>query len=178
MKTDPKPPLLKSVRGFSPKIDATCFVAENAVVIGDVDVAAKSSIWFNVVIRGDVAPIRIGSEANIQDGSVIHGTFDKEGRNFGVTIEDRVTIGHMVMLHGCHIGKGSLIGMGSIVMDDVVIGEHCLVGAGSLVTEGSKFPAGSLIVGRPAKVKRQLTAEEIDLLELSADNYLLYSTWY
>lgn len=170
--------LIKSVRGFTPKIDESCFLAETATVIGDVEIADKSSIWFNVVIRGDVAPIRIGREVNIQDGSVIHGTFDKAGANFGVTLEDRVTIGHLVMLHGCHIGRGSLIGMGSIVMDDVKIGEHCLVGAGSLVTEGSKFPAGSLIVGRPAKVKRQLTSEEIDLLELSADNYLLYSTWY
>lgn len=169
---------LKSVRGFSPRIDATCYLADNAVVIGDVEIAEKSSIWFNVVVRGDVAPIRIGREVNIQDGSVIHGTFEKDGNNFGVTIEDRVTIGHLVMLHGCHIGRGSLIGMGSIVMDDAKIGEHCLIGAGSLVTEGSKFPAGSLIVGRPAKVKRQLSAEEIDLLELSADNYLLYSSWY
>ena len=169
---------LKSVRGFSPRIDATCYLADNAIDAGDVEVAEKSSIWFNVVVRGDVAPIRIGREVNIQDGSVIHGTFEKDGNNFGVTIEDRVTIGHLVMLHGCHIGRGSLIGMGSIVMDDVKIGEHCLVGAGSLVTEGSKFPAGSLIVGRPAKVKRQLSAEEIDLLELSADNYLLYSSWY
>jgi carbonic anhydrase/acetyltransferase-like protein (isoleucine patch superfamily) len=170
--------LLKEVRGFFPRIESGCFLAENAVIIGDVEIAAKSSIWFHATLRGDVAPIRIGHEVNVQDGCVIHGTFEKDGKNFGVTLEDRVTIGHSVVLHGCHIGKGSLVGMGSIVMDGVKIGEHCLIGAGSLVTEGSQFPAGSLIVGRPAKVKRSLTAEEIDLLEQSADNYLLYSSWY
>jgi carbonic anhydrase/acetyltransferase-like protein (isoleucine patch superfamily) len=170
--------LIKTMRGVTPEIEKSCFVAENAVIIGDVKIAEKSSIWYNVVIRGDVAPIRVGREVNIQDGTVVHGTFDKEGENYGVTLEDRVTIGHLVMLHGCHIGKGSLIGMGSIVMDDVHVGEQSLVGAGSLLTEGSKFPPRSLIVGRPAKVKRELTAEEVEMLERSADNYLLYKTWY
>lgn len=170
--------LIKAMRGFTPEIASSCFVAENAVVIGDVKIAEKSSIWYNVVIRGDVAPIRVGREVNIQDGAVVHGTYEKEGENYGVTLEDRVTIGHLVMLHGCHIGKASLIGMGSIVMDDVHVGEHCLVGAGSLLTEGSKFPPRSLIVGRPAKVKRELSAEEVEMLERSADNYLLYKTWY
>jgi len=121
-----------------------------------------------------VMPIRIGKEANIQDGSVLHGTYQK----FGCNIEDRVTIGHLVMLHGCTIGRESLIGMGSIVMDGAEIGAQSIVGAGSLVTEGSKFPPRSLILGRPAKVKRELTEEEIKALKYSADNYLLYKTWY
>lgn len=163
-----------SVRGYTPRIAPKVFIGDNARIIGDVHIEEKSSIWYNVTIRGDVAPIRIGKEVNVQDGTVIHGTFNK----FGTTLHDRVTVGHLAMLHGCEIGECTLIGMGSIVMDGSKIGKHCLVGAGSLVTEGSVFEDGSLIVGRPAKVKRKLTDEEIKLLELSADNYLLYKTWY
>ncbi|MGZ3744612.1 MAG: gamma carbonic anhydrase family protein [Pseudobdellovibrionaceae bacterium] len=163
-----------SVRGFKPEIADNVFVADNARIIGDVKIGSGSSVWYNVTIRGDVMPIRIGNEANIQDGSVLHGTYGK----FGCTVEDRVTIGHLVMLHGCTIGRESLIGMGSIVMDGAVIGERCIVGAGSLVTENSKFPPFSLIIGRPAKVKRALSAEEVKALSHSADNYLLYKTWY
>lgn len=164
----------ESVRGFTPKIDSSCFIAANAAIIGNVSIGEKSSIWYNVVLRGDVNSIKIGKETNIQDGTVVHGTYEK----YGTILHDRVTIGHLAMLHGCEIGRGSLIGMGSIVMDGAKIGEHCLVGAGSLVTEGSVFPPRSLILGRPAKFKRELTAEEVDLLEQSADNYLLYSSWY
>jgi gamma-carbonic anhydrase len=166
--------MIKALRGKTPKIDKSCFVAENTAIIGDVEIKEKSSIWFNVVVRGDVNSIRIGKESNIQDGSVIHGTYEK----FGTTIGNRVTIGHLVMLHGCSIGDGCLIGMGSIVMDGAKIGAQSLVGAGSLVTEGSIFPPRSLILSRPAKFKRELTAEELENLELSADNYLHYSTWY
>lgn len=162
------------LKGFTPKLAKDVFVADNARIIGDVELGENSSVWYNVTIRGDVMPIRIGKEANIQDGSVLHGTYKK----FGCTIEDRVTVGHLVMLHGCHIGRESLIGMGSIVMDGAEIGEQCIVGAGSLVTEGAKFPPRSLILGRPAKVKRPLTEEEIKALSYSADNYLLYKTWY
>lgn len=161
-------------RGVSPIIGEDVFIADNARIISDVEIGDRSSIWYNVVIRGDVMPIRIGKEVNVQDGSVIHGTFGK----WGTTLHDRVTIGHLVMLHGCEIGRGTLVGMGSIVMDGVQVGEHCLIGAGSLVTEGTKIPPRSLVVGSPAKVKRPLTDEEVELLEKSADNYLLYKTWY
>ncbi len=163
-----------SARGFTPSIAKDSYIAPSAMVIGDVVLKAGTSVWFNSVIRGDVMPIRIGRESNVQDNCVLHGTYGK----FGCTLEDRVTLGHSVILHGCHIGRESLIGMGSIVMDGAVIGEQSLVGAGSLVTEGSKFPPRSLIVGRPAKVKRPLTDEEIKSLSQSADNYLLYKTWY
>lgn len=166
--------LIRPVRGFNPEIHSRCFVAPNAAIIGDVKIAEKSSIWYNVTIRGDVMPIRIGKETNIQDGTVIHGTFGK----YGTTIHDRVTVGHLAMLHGCEIGSRCLIGMGAIIMDGCQIGEQSVVGAGSLVTEGSKFPPRSLILGSPAKVKRELTAEEIAFLDQSADNYLLYSSWY
>lgn len=163
-----------SVRGFTPQIAKDCFVAEGSAIIGNVEIGSKSSIWYNTVLRGDVNHIKIGKEVNIQDGAVIHGTYEK----YGTTLHDRVTIGHLAMLHGCVIGRGTLVGMHSVVMDGVEIGENCLVGAGSLCTEGSKFPPRSLIIGRPAKVKRELTPEEIRSLEQSADNYLLYSTWY
>lgn len=161
-------------RGKRPVIAEKTFIADNARIIGDVEVGEGSSVWYNVTIRGDVMPIRIGKEVNVQDGSVLHGTYGK----YGCTLHDRVTIGHLVMLHGCEIGRVSLIGMGSIVMDGAKIGEYSLVGAGSLVTEGSEFPPRSLIIGRPARVKRTLTDEEVALLEKSADNYLLYKTWY
>ncbi len=162
------------LRGKTPQIAEKVFIADNARLIGDVTVGAGSSIWFNVTLRGDVMPIVVGREVNIQDGSVVHGTFQK----CGTVIEDRVTIGHLVMLHGCRIGARCLIGMGSILMDQCEIGEQSIVAAGSLVTEGSVFPPRSLIVGSPAKVKRPLTEKEIQFLDQSADNYLLYKSWY
>jgi len=163
-----------SARGKTPQVGSDCFVAPTGFLIGDVTLGDKCSIWFNVTLRGDVMPIKIGKEVNVQDGSTLHGTFNK----CGVEIGDRATIGHNVVLHGCKIGRETLIGMGSIVMDQAEVGDHCIVGAGSLITEGSKFPNGSLILGRPAKVVRQLTAQEMDFLPRSADNYLLYKTWY
>jgi carbonic anhydrase/acetyltransferase-like protein (isoleucine patch superfamily) len=166
--------LIKTVRGFHPKIHPNAWRAENCAIIGDVEIGEKSTIWYNVTLRGDVNQIRIGKETNIQDGTVVHGTWQEHG----TFIEDRVTVGHLVMLHGCTIKSGSLIGMGSIIMDGAVIGENSLVGAGSLVTEGSVFPPGSLILGRPAKVKRALTEDEIKGLQESADHYLMYASWY
>lgn len=165
---------LVQARGHNPILGDDVFVADNARIIGDVKIGSKSSIWFNVTVRGDVMPISIGTETNIQDNSVLHGTFGKHA----CVVSDRVTIGHSVILHGCHIGHRCLIGMGSIVMDGAVIGDHSIVGAGSLVTEGKKFEPYSLIVGRPAVFKRKLTDDEIKFLDQSADNYLLYKTWY
>jgi carbonic anhydrase/acetyltransferase-like protein (isoleucine patch superfamily) len=167
-------PIVRPLLGHQPKIAGTAFLAENCAIIGDVQIGERASIWYNVTLRGDVMPIVIGDESNIQDGSVVHGTYKK----CGTTIGKRVTVGHLAMLHGCQIGDGCLIGMGSIIMDQTEIGEHSIVGAGSLVTEGSRFPPRSLILGRPAQLKRALTDDEIKLLELSADNYLLYKTWY
>lgn len=167
------PPLI-TARDKTPQLGQDVFMAEGAQIIGDVQIGERSSIWFNTTLRGDVMPIIIGKETNVQDGSVLHGTYGK----FGCEIGDRVTIGHSVILHGCKIGTRCLIGMGSIVMDGAEIGEFSVVGAGSLVTEGKKFPPRSLIVGRPAAVKRPLNEDELKFLEQSADNYLLYKTWY
>ena len=165
---------LVSAKNFTPIIHSDVFLADNCRVIGDVEIQSGSSIWYNVTIRGDVMPIRIGKEVNIQDGSVLHGTYGK----FGCTVQDRVTVGHGVILHGCQIENTCLIGMGSIVMDGAKIGHHSVVGAGSLVTEGKSFEPYSLIVGRPAVFKRKLTEDEIKFLDQSADNYILYKSWY
>ncbi len=162
------------VNGIHPRLHPTVWVAPTATVIGDVEIGEKSSIWFNTVIRGDVFKMIIGREVNIQDSCVLHGTFGK----CGVTIGNRVTVGHQVILHGCEIGEGSLIGMGAVIMDKALIGKNSLVGAGSLVTEGSIFEEGTLIFGRPAKAQRKLKSEELAKLQKSADNYLLYTTWY
>jgi len=166
--------IIRPARGFQPEIPQDVFVAESAAIIGDVKIGSKASIWYNVTIRGDVMPIKIGAETNIQDNSVLHGTYEE----YGCTIGKRVTVGHSVILHGCTIGDCSLIGMGSIIMDGAEIGEHSLVAAGSLITEGKKFPPRSLIVGRPALVKRTLTDQEVQDLETSADHYLMYTSWY
>ncbi|PWU20075.1 MAG: gamma carbonic anhydrase family protein [Bdellovibrio sp.] len=166
--------ILRTVRGKTPQIDPSCFIAENAVLVGDLVLGRRSSVWYNVTLRADVASIRIGDESNIQDGTVVHGTFEK----YATTIGHRVTVGHMVMLHGCRIGDGCLIGMGSVIMDGALVGENSLVGAGSLITEGKIFPPRSLILGRPARRVRELNEGELRGLEESADHYLLYSSWY
>jgi gamma-carbonic anhydrase len=161
-------------RGFLPQVGPDVFIADGAKIIGDVQIAEGCSIWYNTTLRGDVMPIKIGKQTNIQDGSTLHGTFGKQA----CTIGERVTIGHNVILHGCEIGSTTLIGMGSIVMDGAKVPDHCIVGAGSLVTEGKVFEPYSLIVGRPAVFKRKLNDQEIEFLDQSADNYLLYKTWY
>ncbi|MAV92230.1 MAG: gamma carbonic anhydrase family protein [Bdellovibrionaceae bacterium] len=166
--------MIHKARGFEPKIDSSCFVAPSAEIIGNVTVGKKSSIWYNTTLRGDVMPIAIGDETNIQDGTVIHGTFEKAAAQIG----NRVTIGHSVILHGCRVDDLCLIGMGSILMDDSHIPERCVVGAGSLVTEGSKFESGWLILGRPAKTIRPLNEKELKFLDQSADNYMKYTEWY
>ena len=166
--------MLREVRGKTPIIGADSYVADNASVIGDVQIGTECTILFSSVVRGDVMPIRIGNQCNIQDLVMIHGTYQK----VGTTLGDRVSVGHGAILHGATVDSGSLIGMGVILMDGCHIGENCLVAAGSLVTENSSFPPGQLIVGRPASVKRALTSKEIESLGKSADNYLLYKKWY
>lgn len=157
-----------------PSIGKGTYLAPSSVVVGNVTMGENCSIWFNTTIRGDVMPIEIGAETNIQDNTVIHGTYKKCGAKIG----KRVSVGHSVVLHGCEIGDRCLIGMGAIIMDQVKIGADSLVAAGTLVTQGTEFPSGVLIMGRPAAVKRQLTEDEIKFLNQSADNYLLYKSWY
>ncbi|MFM2036569.1 MAG: 2,3,4,5-tetrahydropyridine-2,6-dicarboxylate N-acetyltransferase [Pseudomonadota bacterium] len=156
-----------SLDGNSPKIDPSAWVADNAQVVGNVTLGAQSSVWFGAVIRGDSAAIEVGEGSNIQDGSVLHVDTGKP-----LVIGKHVTVGHMVMLHGCTVGDDSLIGIGAVVLNGARIGKNCLVGAGSLVTEGKEFPDGSMIMGTPAKVVRQLTPEQIDGLHASALHYI------
>ncbi len=166
--------MILTLRGKTPIIAPDVFVAENASIIGDVEIGEKSSIWYNTVLRGDVHEIRIGRECNIQDGTIIHATYQK----CGTYLEEKVSIGHMVVLHGCKIGHTSLIGMGAIVMDNAVIPPFSLVGAGALVTENSEFPEKHLILGRPARAVRPLKEQELAFLPQSAANYIFYKTWY
>ncbi|MEZ7829571.1 MAG: gamma carbonic anhydrase family protein [Brachymonas denitrificans] len=151
----------------TPQIADSAWVADNAEVMGDVRLGENVSIWFNTTLRGDNDPITIGDGTNIQDGSVLH---TDEG--VPLTIGRNVTVGHMVMLHGCSIGDESLIGIGAIVLNGAKIGRNCLVGAGALVTEGKEFPDGSMIIGSPAKVVRQLTPEQMEGLRYSAQHYI------
>ena len=150
-----------------PYINHDSWIAPNATVIGDVRIHKNASLWWNVVARGDNDPITIGENSNVQDGSVLH-------TDVGVplVIGSNCTIGHMVMLHGCNIGDGSLIGIGSVILNRAVIGKNCLVGAKSLVPEGKEFPDGVLILGSPARVLRPLTPEEIATVNGSAQHYV------
>ncbi len=154
--------------GHWPDIHETAFVAPSADVIGEVKVGASSSIWFQVVVRGDVNWITIGERTNVQDHSMLHVTRKKSPLKIG----DEVTIGHRVTLHGCTLGNRILVGMGAIVLDDAVIGDDCIIGAGALITKGTQVPPGSLILGSPAKVVRPLKPEEIAFLKQSAENYV------
>ncbi|MEY2632472.1 MAG: hypothetical protein RIR00_1126 [Pseudomonadota bacterium] len=150
-----------------PQIDPSAWIAPNATLIGDIRLAPNSSIWWNAVIRGDNDPISIGENTNIQDGSVLH---TDEG--VPMQIGSNVTVGHLVMLHGCTIGDGSLIGIGSTILNRAVIGKHCIVGANTLIPEGKTFPDRVLIVGSPGKVVRELNDAEVQRLQASALHYV------
>lgn len=152
---------------FAPTIDPTAYITDSATLIGQVQVQARASVWFNVTIRGDNEPIVIGEGSNVQEGSVLHAD-----PGFPLTLGKHVTIGHMAMVHGCTIGDGTLIGIQAVVLNGARIGKNCVVGAGALVTEGKEFPDGSMIVGSPARVVRQLTPEQIDGLRHSAQHYM------
>jgi len=166
--------MLKPFRGVHPRIHPTAFVEESAQVIGDVHLGEESSIWFNAVVRGDVHYIRIGDRTNIQDNSVIHVRNDSHP----TMLEDEVTVGHSVTLHGCYVEKGSLIGIGSIVLDDVHVGALSIVAAGALVSPGTVIPPRSLVMGLPAKVKRELTDAEVNDLSVFWKNYVEYTKMY
>lgn len=156
-----------------PEIDQSVFLAPNCTVIGQCHIGANSSIWFNTVLRGDVNEIRIGQNTNIQDGSVVHCDHDHP-----VKVSDHVTIGHNAIIHGCTIGSNCIIGMGATILDGAVIGSNCIVGANSLVTSGKQIPDGSLVMGSPAKVVRQLTSEEIQGITKSVMGYVNLSKQY
>ena len=157
----------------SPSLAPSAWMAPNATLIGDVHLAAEASLWWNVVVRGDTDRISIGERSNIQDGSVLH-----TDAGIQLQIGRGVTVGHMVMVHGCSIGDNCLIGIGSILLNRAVIGRNSLVGANTLIPEGKVFPEGVLILGSPGKVVRELTAEEIARISSSADHYVANAARY
>ncbi|MBY0124177.1 gamma carbonic anhydrase family protein [Bacillus sp. S/N-304-OC-R1] len=156
-----------------PKIADSVFIADYATVTGDVEIGDESSVWFNTVIRGDVAPTIIGKKVNIQDNSVLH-----QSPNNPLILEDEVTVGHQVVLHSCIIRRKALIGMGSIILDGAEIGEGAFIGAGSLVPQGKKIPPNTLAFGRPAKVIRELTPDDIEDMERISREYAEKAQFY
>jgi carbonic anhydrase/acetyltransferase-like protein (isoleucine patch superfamily) len=167
--------LIKPLRGITPKIGKNCFLAETAVIIGDVEIGDDCSIWYGAVLRGDVNSIRIGNRVNIQDNSVLHTTYQKTT----IRIGDDVTVGHNVIVHGAEVQNGALLGMGSTVMDNAVVGEGAIVAANALVLENTRVEAGSVYAGVPAKFVKKVDPDlSKDMNERIARNYLFYSGWY
>ncbi len=159
-----------SVAGKTPRVPSSAFVADGAFVIGDVDLGKETSVWFQAVLRGDINTIVIGDRTNIQDGCIFHVT-----NEYSVRVGTDVTVGHRAIVHGCTIGNGSLIGMGSIILDNVRIGDGCLIAAGAVVRENAVIPPGSLAAGVPARIVRNLSADEIRGIHDSAAHYVEYA---
>ena len=168
-------PIIKPVNGKHPQIPEDCFVAENATIVGEVIMGKQCSIWFNAVIRGDVHFIKMGDKVNVQDGAVIHATYQKSP----TTVGNNVSIGHNAIVHGCTIKDNVLVGMGSIIMDDCVIESNSIIAAGAVVTKNTTVESGSIYAGVPAKkvkdISKELISGEIDRI---ANNYVKYSSWF
>jgi len=167
--------IIKELNGNTPIFGKNCFLAENAVVIGEVTMGDQCSIWYNAVIRGDVHYIKMGNKVNVQDGAVIHATYKVSPTNIG----NNVSIGHNALVHGCTIHDNVLVGMGAIIMDDCVIESNSIIAAGAVVTKGTHVKSGSIYAGMPAKkikdISEELISGEIDRI---ANNYVKYSSWY
>ena len=167
-------PIITSYKKILPKIHEDAFIAENAAIIGDVEIGADSGIWYGCTLRGDVNDIKIGQRTNIQDGTVIHVSSSTQGTYVG----DDVTVGHMALLHACTIGDLAFIGMKACVMDDAIVEPRAMVAAGALVTSGKVVPSGQLWAGSPARYMRDLTDKELKFLQFSADRYVTLSKEY
>ena len=167
--------LIKEVKGMYPVFGTNVYLAENATVIGEVQLGDDCSIWFNAVVRGDVHYVRIGNKVNIQDGAVIHCTYQKAPTNVG----NNVSIGHNALVHGCTIHDNVLVGMGAIVMDGVVVESNSIIAAGAVVLEGTHIESGSIYAGVPAKKVKELSEEQTArLVEGIANNYVMYASWF
>ncbi len=167
-------PLIKSVRGFTPKYGQECYIADNATLIGDVLMGDRCTVWFNTVIRGDVHSIVIGDDTNIQDGAIIHCTYQKAKTVIG----SKVSIAHGAIVHGCTIEDNVLIGMGAIIMDDAIIKKGSVVAAGAIVLPGTVVESNSVIAGIPAKKIKDTSKEMHEVIARTAKNYPMYSKWY
>ena len=167
--------ILKTVNGKTPKIPEDCYIAENATIVGDVTFGASCSIWFNAVVRGDVNSISIGNKVNIQDGAIIHCTYEKHATKIG----NNVSIGHRAIVHGCIVEDNVLIGMGAIVMDNCVIGSNSIIAAGAVVTQNTIVPSGTIYAGVPAKWVKDIDASDFSgEIERISNNYVMYSSWF
>lgn len=166
--------IVKSVRGFTPSMGSNCFLAENAVVVGDVKMGDHCTVWFNAVVRGDVNSIVIGNNTNIQDGAVIHCTYQKSKTVIG----NNVSIGHTAVVHGCTVEDDVLIGMGAIVMDDAVVGAGSVIAAGAVVLSGTRVEPGSIYAGMPAKKVKAIGEDMKAVIERTARNYPMYAEWF
>lgn len=162
--------MIFNYEGVKPDIHRSCFVADSASIIGKVEIGENTSVWYNCVLRGDENTIKIGQYTNIQDGTVVHISKD-----YDTIIGDYVTVGHKAIVHACKIGNNVLVGMGAIILDGAEIEDNVLIGAGSIVTPGKKIPSGSLVLGSPAKVVRELSGQEIEHLKQSAVDYVQYA---
>ena len=170
---------IKSVRNHTPEVGEGTFVAETAVLIGDVTVGKDSSIWYNVVLRGDVNKITIGDRTNIQDGTVIHTLYDGSPKPSQTHIGNDVSVGHNAVIHGAIIEDRCLIGMGAIVLDNAVVASGCIVAAGALVLSGSKLEPNSIYAGVPAKKVKEISPDQSrEIVERTARDYMLYASWY
>jgi carbonic anhydrase/acetyltransferase-like protein (isoleucine patch superfamily) len=167
-------PVILPVKDKSPSWGDNCFIAPNATIVGDVQLGNNCSVWFNTVIRGDVNTITIGNDSNIQDGAVIHATYQKAA----TTIGNRVSVGHNAIVHGCTLKDHILIGMGAIVMDHAVVEPYCIIAAGAVVLENSICESGYLYAGMPAKKIKPVTDAQRALLDQLPDNYIMYADWF
>jgi carbonic anhydrase/acetyltransferase-like protein (isoleucine patch superfamily) len=167
-------PVILPVKDKTPQWGDNCFIAPNATLVGDVKMGRNCSVWFNAVIRGDVNAITIGDDSNIQDGAVIHATYEKAA----TTIGNRVSVGHNAIVHGCTVMDHNLIGMGAIVMDHAIVQPFCIIAAGSVVLENTVCESGFLYAGVPAKKIKPITEEQRALLEKLPDNYIMYADWF
>ena len=165
--------MLIAYRGVMPKVHESVYIAEGAKLIGDVTVGENSSIWFNAVLRGDLAPIVIGRDCNIQDGTIGHVNADQP-----LIVEDGVSVGHGAIIHGCRIGRGTLIGMGAIVLNGADIGEYALIGAGAIVTEKKTIPPYTLSLGSPARVVRELNDQDLQRMSRTTESYVMKGKEY
>ncbi len=168
-------PVILPVKGVSPQIPEDCFIAENATIVGDVTMGSECSVWFSAVVRGDVNYIKMGNKVNVQDGAVIHGTYQKAA----TTIGSNVSIGHNALVHGCTIKDNVLVGMGAIIMDGCVVESNTIIAAGAVITQNTIVEAGSIYAGVPAKkikdISKELISGEVNRI---ADAYIKYSSWF
>lgn len=166
--------IIKTIRGFSPKFGNNCFLADNAVVVGEVTMGDNCTVWFNAVVRGDVHSISIGDNTNIQDGAIIHCSYQKAKTIIGIN----VSIAHNAIVHGCTIHDNVLVGMGAIIMDDAIVESNSVIAAGAVVLPGTHIAAGSVYAGVPAKRVKDISDEMKIVITRTANNYPMYAEWY